>query len=59
LRVYNLDTLETGVLYPEWYEVRMRANLEVFKMVCKNDHTESDMGKGKELRSRIEDGKSE
>jgi len=32
LQVYNLDTLETGALYPEWYEVRMRANLEVLKM---------------------------
>ncbi|MBI5056485.1 MAG: zinc ABC transporter substrate-binding protein [Nitrospirae bacterium] len=33
LQVYSLDTLETGALYPEWYEVRMRANLEVLKMV--------------------------
>ncbi|MBI5409925.1 MAG: zinc ABC transporter substrate-binding protein [Nitrospirae bacterium] len=32
LNVYSLDTLETGALYPEWYEVRMRANLEVLKM---------------------------
>ncbi len=33
IQVYNLDTLESGALYPEWYEVRMRANLEVLKMV--------------------------
>lgn len=33
LQIYNLDPLETGALYPEWYEVRMRANLEVLKTV--------------------------
>ncbi|MBI5097887.1 MAG: zinc ABC transporter substrate-binding protein [Nitrospirae bacterium] len=32
LQVYNLDTLETGAFYPEWYEAMMRANLEVLKM---------------------------
>jgi zinc/manganese transport system substrate-binding protein len=32
LQVYSLDTLETGAFYPEWYEERMRANLEVLKM---------------------------
>jgi zinc/manganese transport system substrate-binding protein len=31
LRVYNLDTLETGELSKEWYEERMRANLAVLK----------------------------
>ena len=31
LQVYSLDTLESGALSPEWYEVRMRANLEVLK----------------------------
>jgi zinc/manganese transport system substrate-binding protein len=31
LRVYNLDTLETGELSKEWYEEKMRANLAVFK----------------------------
>jgi zinc/manganese transport system substrate-binding protein len=33
LQIYSLDTLETGALYPEWYEVRMRANLQVLNMV--------------------------
>jgi ABC-type Zn uptake system ZnuABC Zn-binding protein ZnuA len=31
LQVYSLNTLETGDLYPEWYETRMRANLEILK----------------------------
>ena len=31
LQVYRLDTIETGVLSPEFYEERMRANLEAFK----------------------------
>ncbi len=31
LRVYPLDTLESGMLYPEWYEDRMRANVAVLK----------------------------
>ncbi len=31
LRVYNLDTLETGELSKEWYEEKMRANLAVLK----------------------------
>jgi zinc/manganese transport system substrate-binding protein len=31
LRVYNLDTLETGELSKGWYEEKMRANLAVFK----------------------------
>jgi zinc/manganese transport system substrate-binding protein len=32
LQVYSLDTLETGALYPEWYEEKMRMNLEVLKV---------------------------
>jgi ABC-type Zn uptake system ZnuABC Zn-binding protein ZnuA len=32
LQVSNLDTLEKGAFYPEWYEAMMRANLEVLKM---------------------------
>ena len=32
LQVYNLDTLEKGAFYPEWYEAMMRGNLEVLKM---------------------------
>ncbi len=32
LQVHNLDTLEKGAFYPEWYEAMMRANLEVLKM---------------------------
>lgn len=31
LQVYILDTLERGDLYPEWYEERMRANLETLR----------------------------
>ena len=31
LRVYTLDTLETGTPHPEWYEDRMRSNLAVLK----------------------------
>src|SRR4030065_1750835 len=31
LQVYSLDTLETGTPYPEWYEDKIKANLEVFK----------------------------
>jgi zinc/manganese transport system substrate-binding protein len=31
LKVYTLDTLETGELYPEWYEEKMRMNLEILK----------------------------
>jgi zinc/manganese transport system substrate-binding protein len=31
LRVYSLDTLETGTFSREWYEERMRANLSVLK----------------------------
>lgn len=31
LQVFTLDTLETGILSPEWYEERMRANVEVLK----------------------------
>jgi len=32
LKIYDLDTLETGDLHPGWYEERMRANLQVLKM---------------------------
>ena len=31
LQVYSLDTLETGALSEEWYEERMRANVEVLQ----------------------------
>ncbi len=31
LKVYNLDTLETGSLSKEWYEMKIRDNLKVFK----------------------------
>ncbi len=31
LGVFSLDTLETGALYPEWYEDKMRTNLAVLK----------------------------
>ncbi|RJQ18051.1 MAG: hypothetical protein C4560_07665 [Nitrospiraceae bacterium] len=31
LKVYNLDTLETGDVNPDWYEKRMRANLETLR----------------------------
>jgi zinc/manganese transport system substrate-binding protein len=33
LKVYNLDTLEAGELYPGWYENRMKKNLTVLKEV--------------------------
>jgi ABC-type Zn uptake system ZnuABC Zn-binding protein ZnuA len=32
LQVYRLDTIETGALSPEFYEEKMRANLEAFKI---------------------------
>jgi len=32
LKVFTLDTLETGELYPAWYEEKMRTNLEVLKV---------------------------
>lgn len=35
LQVYTLDTLETGMLNPAWYEDRMRANLAIFKKALK------------------------
>lgn len=31
LGVFSLDTLETGALYPEWYEDKIRTNLAVLK----------------------------
>ncbi len=31
LQVYNLDSMETGIFYPAWYEDKMRANLTVLK----------------------------
>jgi len=31
LKVFSLDTLETGEPYAGWYEDKMRANLEVLK----------------------------
>jgi len=31
LKEFTLDTLESGELYPEWYEEKMRMNLEVLK----------------------------
>lgn len=31
LEVFSIDTLETGALYPESYEDKMRTNLEAFK----------------------------
>jgi len=35
LEVYNLDTLETGALSRDWYEKKMRANLEVLRTALK------------------------
>jgi zinc/manganese transport system substrate-binding protein len=31
LEVYNLDTLETGEFYPEWYEEKIRENINVLR----------------------------
>jgi zinc transport system substrate-binding protein len=36
LKVFTLDTLESGELYPEWYEEKMRMNLEVLKAALKS-----------------------
>jgi ABC-type Zn uptake system ZnuABC Zn-binding protein ZnuA len=35
LRVYSLDTLETGELDPGWYESKIRTNLETLNMALK------------------------
>jgi ABC-type Zn uptake system ZnuABC Zn-binding protein ZnuA len=35
LQVYTLDTMETGIPYPELYEEKMRQNLAVFKKALK------------------------